>query len=110
MEPLWSPVVATGGNPSQMRHRRDPQNQAKTVAVGCDRLLRRAHGKEGVSGSSPEEGSAKAPHGGLFVAVGLRSTQTWKVGFATPAGIQAAGDTHGAANVRGDALLLPDYW
>jgi len=48
MEPLWGPVVATGGNPSQMRHLRNPQNQAKTVAVGCDRLPRRAHGKERV--------------------------------------------------------------
>jgi hypothetical protein len=52
MEPLWSPVVATGGNPSQMRHRRNPQNQAKTVAVGCDQLPRRAHGKGRVDATS----------------------------------------------------------
>jgi hypothetical protein len=31
-------------------------NQAKTVAVGCDRLPMAAHGKEGVDGSSPSEG------------------------------------------------------
>jgi len=40
--------------------------QAKTVAMGCDRLPRGVHGKEGVSGSSPEEGFAKAPHVGVF--------------------------------------------
>jgi hypothetical protein len=50
-------VVATGGKPWQMPQTRTGQKQAKTVAVGCDQLPRRAHGKEGVSGSSPEEGS-----------------------------------------------------
>jgi len=34
------------------------RNQAKTVAVDCDRLPETFHGKEGVSGSSPEEGFA----------------------------------------------------
>ena len=34
--------------------------QAKTVATGCDQLPIGAHGKEGVDGSSPSEGSAKA--------------------------------------------------
>src|SRR5438105_15229754 len=38
--------------------------QAKTVAVGCDQLPKME--KEGVDGSSPEEGSAKTPHGGGF--------------------------------------------
>jgi hypothetical protein len=47
MDPLWSPVVATGGNRSQ---------------IGPAA----AHGKEGVDGSSPSEGSAKAPHVGAF--------------------------------------------
>jgi hypothetical protein len=36
MEPLWSPVVATGGNRSQMEHARKARNQAKTVAVRCE--------------------------------------------------------------------------
>jgi hypothetical protein len=57
MEPLWSPVVATGGNRPQMRSTRKPRKQAKTVAVGCDRL----HGKEGVDGSSPSEGFVFLP-------------------------------------------------
>jgi hypothetical protein len=38
MEPLWSPVVATGGNRPQIVQLRKPQKQAKTVGVGCDRL------------------------------------------------------------------------
>jgi hypothetical protein len=59
MEPLWSPVVATGGNQWQIGSALKPLEQAKTVAVGCDRLREKFHGKEGVSGSSPEEGSAK---------------------------------------------------
>jgi hypothetical protein len=46
MEPLWSPVVATGGNWSQIRHAQQPEKQAKTVAIGCDRLPSGAHGKE----------------------------------------------------------------
>jgi hypothetical protein len=38
----------------------------QTVAVGCDQLPIGAHGKEGVDGSSPSEGSAKAPEIGAF--------------------------------------------
>jgi hypothetical protein len=60
MEPLWSPVVATGGNPRQgLLPKR--LKQAKTVAAACDQLPFGFHGKEGVDGSSPSEGSAKAP-------------------------------------------------
>jgi predicted phosphodiesterase len=71
MEPLWSPVDATGGNQWQMARPRRPLEQAKTVAVGCDRLHESFHGKEGVDGSSPSEGSAKAPQNG---AAATRST------------------------------------
>ena len=53
MEPLWSPVVATGGSQSQIRSAEKRQEQAKTVAVGCDQLRSAAHGKEGVDSSSP---------------------------------------------------------
>jgi len=56
MEPLWSPVVATGRKRSQIRHAQKPRKQAKTVAVGCDRLPETSDGKEGVDGSSPSEG------------------------------------------------------
>ena len=48
MEPLWSPVVATGGNQWQIESPRKRQKQAKTVAMGCDQLPRVAHGKEHV--------------------------------------------------------------
>ena len=67
MEPLWSLAGAISGNRWQMQRPRERLKQAKTVAVGCDRLPFGAHGKEGVDGSSPSEGSAKAPHAGAFV-------------------------------------------
>jgi hypothetical protein len=67
MEPLWSPVVAIGGNPSQIATPHKPQKHAKTVAVGCDRLLFGAPGKEGVDGSSPSEGLSKSPANGPVV-------------------------------------------
>src|SRR5439155_10003644 len=61
MEPLWSPVVANGGNRRQIEESRKPQKQAKIVAAGCDPLPETFHGKEGVDGSSPSEGSCKSP-------------------------------------------------
>ena len=56
MEPLSSPMVAIGGNRWQIGTPRKVREQAKTVAVGRDRLWKAAHGKEGVDGSSPSEG------------------------------------------------------
>src|SRR6266496_1866543 len=35
------------------------------------------NGKEGVDGSSPSEGSAKAPHNGVFVSDQLAGSRTW---------------------------------
>jgi hypothetical protein len=58
MEHLWSRAVATGGNRWQMGLPQKRLEQAKTVAMGCDRLPIGAHGKEGVDGSSPSEGFA----------------------------------------------------
>jgi hypothetical protein len=49
MESLWSPVVATGGNRSQVLSLETPPKQAETV-----------DGNEGVDGSSPSEGSEKS--------------------------------------------------
>jgi hypothetical protein len=43
MEPLWGPVVASGGNPSQIAHPRNPRDHAKAVAVSCDPLPKEAH-------------------------------------------------------------------
>src|SRR5437667_12175976 len=79
MEPLWSPVVATGGNQRQIGRARKGRKQSKTVAIRCDRLPREVHGKEGVDGSSPSEGSTKAPHNGGFVSDQL-AARTW-VGY-----------------------------
>jgi hypothetical protein len=66
MEPLWSPVVAIGGNQRQNAQGRKAQKQGETVATGCYRLRETFHGKEGVDGSSPSEGSAKTPQTGAF--------------------------------------------
>ncbi len=58
MERLWSLAGATSGNRWQIGRPRKRRNQAKTVATGCDQLPWDLHGKEGVDGSSPSEGSA----------------------------------------------------
>jgi hypothetical protein len=55
------PVVATSGNRPQMLRLEKRQNQAKTVAAGCHRSPKGAHGKQGVDGSSPSEGFAEMP-------------------------------------------------
>jgi hypothetical protein len=60
MERLWSLAVATSSNRWQIERPRKRQNQAKTVAIGCDQLPWNLDGKEGVDGSSPSEGSAKS--------------------------------------------------
>src|SRR6266566_7093204 len=53
MEPLWSPVVANGGNRRQIEEPRKPQKQAKTVAAGCHPLPEKFHGKQGVCRGLP---------------------------------------------------------
>jgi hypothetical protein len=73
MEHLWSRAGATGGNRSQMGGASKRVEQAKTVAVGCDRLPIGAHGKEGVDGSSPSEGFSEFPANRTF---GLSVEQT----------------------------------
>jgi hypothetical protein len=57
-----------GRNPWQAvanRKAAEQLKQAQAVATGCDKLPIGAHGKEGVDGSSPSEGSAKVPETGL---------------------------------------------
>jgi hypothetical protein len=61
MEPLWSPVVATGRNRSQLEQPRKLPNQAKTVAVGCDQLPQGAHGKQGVCRGLPPVAGGPLP-------------------------------------------------
>jgi hypothetical protein len=50
MEPLWSPVVAKGGNQRQIGGTGKPRKQAKSIATRCHRLPEKFHGKEGVDG------------------------------------------------------------
>src|SRR5947209_3751503 len=47
---------------------------SKTFAVGCDHLPFAAHGKEGVDGSSPSEGSARTPETGPLSFGSTRSS------------------------------------
>src|SRR5438046_9700308 len=53
MEPLWIPVVATGGNQRQIDRPSKSQKQAKSVATGCHRLHATFHGKQGVCRGLP---------------------------------------------------------
>jgi hypothetical protein len=46
---------------------RNRLNKPNLFVTGCHRLPPKSHGKEGVDGSSPSEGSAKAPQNGSFV-------------------------------------------
>jgi hypothetical protein len=55
VEPLWSPGSQPGANLSAQAHRQDARTR-QTVAGASQQLPRRAHGKEGVAGSSPSEG------------------------------------------------------
>src|ERR1700731_1271335 len=66
MEHLWSPAGATGGNRWQMGRPRKPLKQADPQPVATHGNRFAAHGKEGVNGSSPLEGFAKAQHVGAF--------------------------------------------
>lgn len=83
MEQFWSRAVATSGNRWQMGTPRKRRNQAKTVAVGCDQLPIGAHGKEGVDGSSPSEGS-KIPGNRGFLLPGLVQPSTSLPGRGSP--------------------------
>jgi hypothetical protein len=66
MERLWSLAVATSGNRWQMGSAENGSDKPNSFALGCDQLPESFHGKEGVDGSSPSEGSAKAPHIAAF--------------------------------------------
>jgi hypothetical protein len=111
MEPLWNPVVATGGNRGQIGPAPKRLKQAKIVAVGCDRLPSAAHGKEGVDGSSPSEGLA-----GSRMATGVAGAVVTKgrVGSSpmetvSEPGQSRASMTDGRPSVRApaqDALIL----
>src|SRR6266566_735807 len=67
MEPLWSRVVANGGNRRQIEEPRKPQKRAKTVATGCHPLPEKFHGKQGVCRELPPvAGGPPCGGGGRF--------------------------------------------
>src|SRR5258708_40357841 len=77
MEHLWSPVGATGGNLWQIGHPRKRLKQADSQPVATHGNRFAAHGKEGVDGSSPSEGSSKSA---AYGAYSFRSTcSAWNV-------------------------------
>ena len=67
----WQPVTNAPAS--------DPRKQAKSVAVGCNRLPLGSHGKEGVDGSSPSEGLA-----GSRMVLELRERRSWGSGSDAP--------------------------
>jgi len=66
MEPLRSPLVARGGKAIAQPLREQPLNKRKSLPPLASSCRQERHGKEGVDGSSPSEGSAKTPHVGVF--------------------------------------------
>src|SRR5579862_2153962 len=66
MEHLWSRADATDGNRRQTHQPCIPHDHLLSSANNCPHLPRMLDGKEGVDGSSPSEGSVKAPHVGAF--------------------------------------------
>ena len=60
VEPLWSPAVADNGNVAQIAVTGQAKKCPQILAFRCRRLPIEVHGKEGVSGSSPEEGSTNS--------------------------------------------------
>jgi hypothetical protein len=61
MEPLWSPVVATGGNHWQIAWPQKRPRRAKSVATGCDQLPATFHGKQGVCRGLPPVAGGPLP-------------------------------------------------
>jgi hypothetical protein len=59
MERLWSRAVATGATGGKCGNVENGSDSRKPVAVGCHQLPQKCHGKEGVDGSSPSQGSVK---------------------------------------------------
>jgi hypothetical protein len=66
----------SGGNRSQPLANGTAAKTAqrgKTIAMGCNRLLRKCHGKEGVDGSSPSEGFKGRCKWGFLIVLVVRS-------------------------------------
>jgi hypothetical protein len=79
------------------------QNQAKSVAVGCDPLPLNLDGKEGVDGSSPSEGpKIPAKRGFLLSDLVHESTSLARRGSAV------SDDNRGLRERRDQAVREPD--
>jgi hypothetical protein len=94
------PVVATDRKRSQIAHVGTRLTQAKTVAMDCDDLPQRAHGKEGVDGSSPSEGFDENPANWPLVlsVFGASCVRGYETGtHSGPGGHSRASATSGVA-------------
>jgi hypothetical protein len=61
MEPLWSPLVATGGNPRQIRPHPVAAKQAESCVTRGHGLPETFHGKQGVCGGLPPVAGGPLP-------------------------------------------------
>jgi hypothetical protein len=78
MEPLWSPVVATGGNRRQIGSAQTRPKQAKTFVVGCDRLPETFMVRGGGSTVRVRQRALQKPRlTALFVSDRLAGSRTW---------------------------------
>jgi len=79
VEPFWSRADAIHGSGSQATASRKRPSCLRSLASDCHQLRPPLHGKEGVDGSSPSEGSAKPPHAAGFAIrlVCRASTVRW---------------------------------
>jgi hypothetical protein len=68
------------GNRWQIESAQKRRKQAKTVALDCDQLPIEAHGKEGSTGSSPSDGSAKSPINTFLVRIELHVLELGRYG------------------------------
>ena len=89
--------------------------QAKTVAMGCDRLPRGVHGKEGVDGSSPSEGFLIPPAQPSVSFSGLTPTDCFGV-HAASTGVHGSNSSAFNASKNSIACSRPsravdaDHW
>jgi hypothetical protein len=74
-ESSWKNAGATERKGCHVRTAGKRASQAKTVASGGDQSPTTSHGKEGVDGSSPSEGSAKARRQGLRFRIDLQNPE-----------------------------------
>jgi hypothetical protein len=99
------------GNRWQIAKARSRRSKPRAVAVGCDQLPESFHGKEGVDGSSPSEGSAKAPHTAAFrfgsICRSSNVGQVWSPVWSLQVENARCGTATAAASTGGPRWLCP---